>query len=498
MAKKQNRNRSRDPLRGGPLYAPVRIPAWASPTSHTGALGTLLRIRDAAVAALHTRKRLTPNEAIAATALGPLARAMVVTVAARDLRAAVEAHERTEMTFAALVRWLAEADELPLAPPVYIDFAGVAEPAYGEMAVVQLGAYVITVAGVLIERDPGRLVLTPFGSGIRSLTWDTLPPRSGDWRLTAPVVAPPAAGLVLPISKRQFYDLGNETSALRWALTDGYPDGPIPPLAPLGRLVVGTHPSADSDPYMEFLATYAPLPAGIAELCVVPADGIAIPLERATFELAIGDAPLLWNALGEHGAKVVMTRWGRILVEQMRLGAAVVHALALQGVEVRHAPVRDDQQRAVNAGETLVNLIVRVRPSARSVDSPPVAGGEETGPLEPHSRRAHTRHVRDPRHPHVRCRMCVGEQVVEGQTCDRCGGTGLDPARVRPCTRTDKHGNLTCPHGCRKQRVREVHIGDDTSDVQKVGELRVDSQEPDGGKLAASPPWRAASRKEST
>ena len=65
-----------------------------------------------------------------------------------------------------------------------------------------------------------------------------------------------------------------------------------------------------------------------------------------------------------------------------------------------------------------------------------------------------------PTHPHVRCDDCegIGRSKLPAVTlrCKRCGGTGLDPEKVKPCTRRDEPtGQLTCPDGCRREWVPE-------------------------------------------
>ena len=50
----------------------------------------------------------------------------------------------------------------------------------------------------------------------------------------------------------------------------------------------------------------------------------------------------------------------------------------------------------------------------------------------------------------VVCRVCMGRDDDQPK-CERCKGTGLDPAKITPCARRDEAtGELTCPNGCRK------------------------------------------------
>jgi hypothetical protein len=73
----------------------------------------------------------------------------------------------------------------------------------------------------------------------------------------------------------------------------------------------------------------------------------------------------------------------------------------------------------------------------------------------------------------VACIVCNAKQVPD-LICPRCGGTGLDPDKIKPCTRIDvKTGEKTCPHGCRKIWISPYWKGDpDKPMVVKTRKIR--------------------------
>jgi hypothetical protein len=135
------------------------------------------------------------------------------------------------------------------------------------------------------------------------------------------------------------------------------------------------------------------------------------------------------------------------LASERVIGALYLLEAANVEMVPRELPRREKKRQEKRGWK--IPLVVRVdRPSRRTYNH----SGNGTGQSRNYSHQfeviGHYNHVTHG--AMVRCIVCNGKQVPEFP-CPRCGGTGLDPEKVKPCTRIDvKTGELTCPNGCRK------------------------------------------------
>lgn len=155
---------------------------------------------------------------------------------------------------------------------------------------------------------------------------------------------------------------------------------------------------------------------------------------------------------------------------------------------------RRDRKRAEKRRWPVASTVtIRRRQSRRRDTLPPGEGRNFDYQFE---RAGHYNHVA--RGPHVRCAGCrgvgtveawairtsegdlrpvpgegvymgdkgwpVGAELVAAARCGTCHGTGLDPSKVKPCTRRyDSGPNVglpTCPDGCRREWVPTTVVGD--------------------------------------
>lgn len=115
--------------------------------------------------------------------------------------------------------------------------------------------------------------------------------------------------------------------------------------------------------------------------------------------------------------------------------------------ETTHIHKRD-LKRAEKRGWPIA-LTVFVRVPRRRTQRASEGNGSARDYTHRFDRIGHYKHVQ--KGPHVRCRVCLNKDEKRS-SCERCHGTGLDPALVKPCTRRDETtGDLTCPHGCRRE-----------------------------------------------
>lgn len=162
----------------------------------------------------------------------------------------------------------------------------------------------------------------------------------------------------------------------------------------------------------------------------------------------------------------------------------VMHFMGSVNVDVtpEAAPMhKREVKRANKRGWKIASTVTIRRRTARPRKDPTGASRDYAYQFE---RAAHENHVK--RGPHVRCAPCRGEgqserwfaagvevggpglfevegtrvnAEVERRTCEGCNGTGLDPAKIKPCIRRDTEGNLTCPDGCRREFVPSTVVG---------------------------------------
>jgi hypothetical protein len=137
------------------------------------------------------------------------------------------------------------------------------------------------------------------------------------------------------------------------------------------------------------------------------------------------------------------------MVEEAAMSAIpVLHLLDYSNVELVQRTLERRERKRVEKRQWAVPLVVRVaRPSRR------VARGQSDG-MNPadYSHQfdvmGHAKHFT--RGPMVACVVCGGKSS-DALVCPRCGGTGMDPDKIRPCTRIDvASGERTCPNGCRR------------------------------------------------
>ena len=248
----------------------------------------------------------------------------------------------------------------------------------------------------------------------------------------------------------------------------------IPRVAPLGRLRIargaaaGTTPNDPSsllDSLHEEGATWEGLPQAMTDVLLVLPDAAGLPHLRGTFELGAYslDAGILIDVAREPRPpwlNLMLIKWAEVVAAQVELVAAVLRTFAEDGVDLVAAP---DQGRPAASGaghderaRSRVAVLRRQAGGAR-----PGAGDAQGEPLKyRYERRGHERHLNQPSDRRVQCATCAGTRRHAGAPCDVCLGTGLDPAKVKPCNRKDlRTGELTCPHGCLVQSVRKHTFG---------------------------------------
>jgi hypothetical protein len=134
------------------------------------------------------------------------------------------------------------------------------------------------------------------------------------------------------------------------------------------------------------------------------------------------------------------------LAAERVLGA--LYLLEAANVELVERPLeRRDKKRQEKRGWK-IPLVVRVdRPSRRTYDHSN-GNGQPRNYSHQFEVIGHYNHVT--RGFVAACTVCNGKQTKD-LPCPRCHDTGLDPDKVKPCTRIDvKTGEKTCPNGCRK------------------------------------------------
>jgi hypothetical protein len=129
---------------------------------------------------------------------------------------------------------------------------------------------------------------------------------------------------------------------------------------------------------------------------------------------------------------------------------------------------RREQKRAEKRGWNVADVVYVHRTKRRYEKT-----GEHIGEREFSHQfdvSAHFRHFT--KGPHVWCRVCQSKELP-GVVCSACHGTGLDPEKVKPCSRIDEStGELTCPNGCRREFVPHYVKGpEDAPYVPKVRKL---------------------------
>jgi hypothetical protein len=170
-----------------------------------------------------------------------------------------------------------------------------------------------------------------------------------------------------------------------------------------------------------------------------------------------------------------MKSWAHMVERAAAKALAVLYLVESANVEYvtgGAAMERRDAKRALKRSWPRADA-VRIRLPARRQRN----GHEPTGtgtPKKLHQVRSFYRHMTAPTHPHVRCDACegIGRSKLEFVTlrCKRCRGSGLDPEKVKPCTRRDETtGQLTCPDGCRREFVPEHIRGEgDTLELKSL------------------------------
>jgi hypothetical protein len=137
------------------------------------------------------------------------------------------------------------------------------------------------------------------------------------------------------------------------------------------------------------------------------------------------------------------------MVEDAAMSAIpVLHLLDYSNVELVERTLERRERKRVEKRQWSVPLVVRVaRPSRR------VSRGQSDG-MNPADYSHQFDVMGHPKHftrgPLVACVVCGGKSS-EALVCPRCGGTGMDPDKIKPCTRIDlATGERTCPNGCRR------------------------------------------------
>ena len=114
----------------------------------------------------------------------------------------------------------------------------------------------------------------------------------------------------------------------------------------------------------------------------------------------------------------------------------------------RELPRRDKKRQEKRGWR--IPLVVRVDRPSRRVYSGTNGNGDGTPRDFSHQFEVigHYNHVK--RGHSAACTVCNGKRTQD-LVCPRCHDTGLDPDKIKPCTRIDvTTGEKTCPDGCRK------------------------------------------------
>lgn len=140
---------------------------------------------------------------------------------------------------------------------------------------------------------------------------------------------------------------------------------------------------------------------------------------------------------------------GVVTAAAMERAVASIYLTLSANVELGKVTLlKRDRKRAEKRGWPIADTVYVRVPRRRSAHQ-----SEGNGAVAHYTHRfdriGHYKHVQ--KGPHVRCRVCLNKEEKRS-SCERCEGTGLDPALVKPCTRRDETtGKLTCPHGCRRE-----------------------------------------------
>lgn len=136
----------------------------------------------------------------------------------------------------------------------------------------------------------------------------------------------------------------------------------------------------------------------------------------------------------------------------------------------RELPRRDKKRQEKRGWK--IPLVVRVdRPSRRTYDHSNNGNGTPRDYSHQFEVIGHYNHVK--RGPMAACTVCEGRKTQD-LVCPHCNDTGLDPDKVKPCTRIDvTTGEKTCPDGCRKIWISPYWKGDpDKPMVVKTRKIR--------------------------
>lgn len=156
------------------------------------------------------------------------------------------------------------------------------------------------------------------------------------------------------------------------------------------------------------------------------------------------------TAKDPEGARHMEAFKGVLTAAAMERALASVYLTQSANVEIgqtTHIHKRD-LKRAEKRGWPIASTVF-VRVPRRKTQRASEGNGDSRDYAYRFDRSGHYKHVQ--KGHHVRCRVCLNKDDKK-PSCERCEGTGLDPALVKPCTRRDETtGHLTCPNGCRRE-----------------------------------------------
>ena len=158
------------------------------------------------------------------------------------------------------------------------------------------------------------------------------------------------------------------------------------------------------------------------------------------------------------------------LASERVLGALYLLEAANVEMVPRELPRREKKRQEKRGWK--IPLVVRVdRPSRRTYEHSANGNGQPRDYSHQFEVIGHYNHVK--RGPMASCTVCEGRKTKD-LVCPHCNDTGLDPEKVKPCTRIDvTTGEKTCPDGCRKIWISPYWKGDPTKPmVVKTRKIR--------------------------
>lgn len=158
------------------------------------------------------------------------------------------------------------------------------------------------------------------------------------------------------------------------------------------------------------------------------------------------------------------------LAAERVIGALYLLEAANVEMVPRELPRREKKRQEKRGWK--IPLVVRIdRPSRRTYDHSSNGNGQPRNYSHQFEVIGHYNHVKHG--AAAACIVCNGKQATDF-VCPRCNGTGLDPDKIKPCTRIDvTTGEKTCPDGCRKIWISPYWKGDpDKPMIVKTRKIR--------------------------